>query len=128
MTISNADEIDPAATYYTANEDGSYTAVSVNAINFAQYDGLYKGVNEYAPVEGEAAFDGYAVYYQKGGYLPVDLSSSFKTYQEAGCLYVQDGEGYRLVTAEDSYDPEAVYAEGYNTEKIEGLSALVNMS
>lgn len=128
VTISNADEIDPDATYYTSSGEGQYTAVSVNAINFAQYDGLYMGVNEYTPVEGDAAFDGNTVYYQKGGYRPVDLSSSFKTYQEAGCLYVQDGDSYRLVTEEDSYDPEAVYAESYNTEKIEGLSALVNMS
>lgn len=133
VSIANADEIDPAATYYTpsydeAGEISGYSAVAVNEINFAQYDELYVGVNEYVPVEEGAEFNAYGAYYQKGGYRPVDLSSSFKTYQEAGCLYIQDGDSYRLVTGEDSYDAEAVYAEGYNTEKIEGLSALVNMS
>lgn len=130
-TIENASDIDPSKTYYTAVTDESgetkYNAVMVDAINFAQFDNLYYGEYTYTPVEGDAQFNSRGTYYQKGGYIPVDVSSTFKSYQEAGCLYVKDGDNYRLVTAEDSYDPEAVYSEGWNVEKIDGLSALVFM-
>ena len=104
-----------------------YSAVTVDRVNFAQFTDLYCAESVYTPVTGDAAYNAYGSYFQKGGYVPADVSSTFETYKEAGCLYVQDGGEYRLVTDEDSYDPEAVYAEGYNTEKIEGLTSLVYM-
>lgn len=68
VTIGNADEIDPSATYYTFDGEDHHTAVAVNAINFAQYDELFIGVNDYVPVEDGAEFNSRGVYYQKGGY------------------------------------------------------------
>ena len=104
-----------------------YSAVTVDRINFAQFTDLYYAEAVYTPVAEDATYNAYTSYYQKGGYVETDVSSTFQSYVDAGCLYVKEGDEYRLVTGEDTYDSQAVYAEGYNTEKIEGLTALVDM-
>lgn len=54
--------------------------------------------------------------------------NTFAKYVKDGVLYVKDGEEYVLVTEDDTYDSSTAYYIAKDNDKIEGLTALVDMS
>ncbi|MCR5526377.1 MAG: glycoside hydrolase family 3 C-terminal domain-containing protein [Lachnospiraceae bacterium] len=141
-------------TYFTKNEDGEYESASEYDEDETYYSFTEVGKNETfsendMPLYKEADDDSEetvsinGVYYEVVREVPsaddilynkyykfvvVSDVNTYAEYVKKGVLYTMDGNDYVLVTEDDPYDSSATYYIAKDNDKIEGLTALVDMS